>query len=70
MAIKKQVKNDPLFVKIKSQLNMEVHEAVGADGYYRYYVGGFSTREEATAVSKKINTIANIVSMVKPSTAF
>lgn len=61
--------SNPTFKRIKNELGMEVRYAVGADGWYRYYVGGFATRDEAAQAVQKLKSI-KIDGNVKPKSAF
>lgn len=53
------------FVKIKTQLGYEVHYDLGADGMYRYYIGGFETKTDAQDAVKKLKS-AGIDAVAKP----
>ena len=48
--------NNPDFVKIKQQFNLDVYAEQGADGIYRYFAGGFNTLDEAKAMANRINS--------------
>ena len=48
--------NTPEFVKVKTQLGLEVKYKL-VDGKYRYYVGGYATRTEAEDVANKLKSI-------------
>ncbi|MDR1055442.1 MAG: OmpA family protein [Prevotellaceae bacterium] len=70
MTLKALKIDNPLFKRIKSELKMDVHHAVGADGLYRYYVGGFATKEDATKVLQQLKAMKIEGCWVRPKSEY
>ena len=49
--------NKPEFHRIMQQFSLQVYAERGADGMYRYFVGGYNTADEARAMANRINSV-------------
>jgi outer membrane protein OmpA-like peptidoglycan-associated protein len=49
--------NNPNFQRLATQLNLQVFYEQGADRLYRYFVGGYNTRNEAEAMASRIKAL-------------
>jgi outer membrane protein OmpA-like peptidoglycan-associated protein/tetratricopeptide (TPR) repeat protein len=47
----------PEFIKIKTQLGLDVRYKLADDGKYKYFIGGYATRTEAEDIANKIVSI-------------
>ncbi|MDR2423839.1 MAG: OmpA family protein [Prevotellaceae bacterium] len=58
----------PEYHKIKQAFNLDIYVEQGADGMYRYFVGGYNTHAEAKAMVDRINNTLSPSSLyfVKP----